>query len=621
MPSFFAFQQGSSDSRSLPPSETESLRFGRFRAIPLHLQQQRRSVSGLFTAPPEYSTLTRPLLSGAGGGYGSNGGGYGAINISRNGNAVRNVGDDNDEEEDEVDERWWLDRVLISPRKKTVVWMMEIWYRRLGVLVVLPAGITIVWCGIPFPKYPLSVPPAILVDVPPSSAQVHMESHGKNLLRILWTAVHNLLDISVIRNLISSSLHPLASRGRNDGEVNQQVSGPGHGEAVVCINFWFFLLWYYAFYNFVGLLWITKLFNLYSVNWWPSRLGFPPAFTLFNLLPLFLSLPIYYLFPPPLLNNNLTWILLTFTTMSGPVLISFLVLLSERRSALRTHTMRNPFHTTFSSLRWYRRQRWGLTRSFTRFIWFCSALILSLIAFVLGEAYAEVYLRTLPHTSLETVIYVWSWIATIHLLDATTGWILGTKVGSYPLGWVFKLYFATTYQTYVRALYARLRSPSQFAYLQLLSSSIVIVYHPLSMTPLFHKAYTRLGLTDQTYREYQKYLGRGFFVRGLAENVTMVAWLGWVLALHYGWNREVYPYFSFDEFNFKLTFYASVMTWACEVIAGWCVRGIVRRGFGFEVMGEGVKDLVGFDGLLPAVLAVQVHVLQNMLVSIARLRF
>ena len=466
-----------------------------------------------------------------------------------------------------------------------------------------------------------------------------MEYHDRNLLGMLWTAIRNVFDASAIRDMLSSFLHSLVPCSDDGGEEHQRGGGPGHGEAVVRINFWFFLLWYYAFYNLVGLLWITKLFNLYSVNWycpplprrvtqadnvqnrWPSRLGFPPAFTFFNILPLFISLPIYYFFPPSLLNHNLTWILLTFATMSSPVLISLLVLLSERRSALRTHSIRNPFHTTFSPLRWHRRQRWGLTRSFTRFIWFCSALILSLIAFVLGEAYAEVYLRTLPHTSLETVIYVWSWIATIHLLDASTGWILGAKVGSYPLGWVFKLYFATTYQTYVRALYARLRSPSQFAYLQLLSSSIVIIYHPLSMAPLFHKVYTRLRLTNQTYREYQKFLGRSFFVRGLAENVTMLAWLGWVLALHYGWNREVYPYFSFDEFNFKLTFYASVVTWACEVVAGWCVRGILRRGFGFEVMGEGVKDLVGFDGLLPAVLAVQVHVLQNMLVSIARLRF
>lgn len=143
MPSFFAFQQGSSDSRSLPPSETESLRFGRFRAIPLHLQQQqqqRRSRGDLYTVFPESSTLTRPLLSGFGGGSGRNGWGYGAIDISRNRGAGRNE-DDDEEEEDGVDERWWLDRVLISPRKKTVVWMMERWYRRWGVLVILPAGI------------------------------------------------------------------------------------------------------------------------------------------------------------------------------------------------------------------------------------------------------------------------------------------------------------------------------------------------------------------------------------------------------------------------------------------------------------------------------------------------
>jgi hypothetical protein len=44
-------------------------------------------------------------------------------------------------------------------------------------------------------------------------------------------------------------------------------SGGGHGEALVRLNFWFFLFVYYGFYNTVGLLWITKLFNIYSMNW------------------------------------------------------------------------------------------------------------------------------------------------------------------------------------------------------------------------------------------------------------------------------------------------------------------------------------------------------------------
>ncbi len=88
------------------------------------------------------------------------------------------------------------------------------------------------------------------------------------------------------------------------------------------------------------------------------------------------------------------------------------------------------------------RRRW-LPASFVRFVWFCVALFVGLLAYVMGEAYAEMYLRTLPHDNLETIVYVYSWVATVHLLDALTGWILGIRegerVGSYPLSWVFKL--------------------------------------------------------------------------------------------------------------------------------------------------------------------------------------
>lgn len=89
-----------------------------------------------------------------------------------------------------------------------------------------------------------------------------------------------------------------------------------------------------------------------------------------------------------------------------------------------------------------RRQQW-LPASFVRFLWLCVALFVGLMAYVLGEAYAEMYLRTLPHNNLETVVYVYGWIVTVHLLDFLTGWVLGIRegerVGSYPLSWVFKL--------------------------------------------------------------------------------------------------------------------------------------------------------------------------------------
>lgn len=42
---------------------------------------------------------------------------------------------------------------------------------------------------------------------------------------------------------------------------------PGHGEARVEINFWFFLFVYYGFYNLTALMWVTKVFNIYSLNW------------------------------------------------------------------------------------------------------------------------------------------------------------------------------------------------------------------------------------------------------------------------------------------------------------------------------------------------------------------
>ena len=78
-----------------------------------------------------------------------------------------------------------------------------------------------------------------------------------------------------------------------------------------------------------------------------------------------------------------------------------------------------------------------------RYIWFCTALYIGMMAYVLGEAYAETYLRTLPHNTFQTLAYVYTWTITVYLLDGLVGWILGgnegERVGSYPLGWIFKL--------------------------------------------------------------------------------------------------------------------------------------------------------------------------------------
>lgn len=186
-------------------------------------------------------------------------------------------------------------------------------------------------------------------------------------------------------------------------------------------------------------------------------------------------------------------------------------------------------------------------------------------------------------------------------------------------------YFMLTYQTYVRALYARLRSPSQFIILQILSSTGLVIITPIMMTPMVHKILSVLGLNTQTYGSYQKLQTRNVFIRFLAENVSMAAFLGSILVLHFGANKDIYPYFAFDDengpYDFNLTFYASMVTWACEVVASLAVRGLIRLFYGVDIGLEGKLDLAVWPELMPTCVAVMLHVLQNMLFSIVRLQF
>ena len=182
-----------------------------------------------------------------------------------------------------------------------------------------------------------------------------------------------------------------------------------------------------------------------------------------------------------------------------------------------------------------------------------------------------------------------------------------------------------TYQTYVRALYARLRSPQQFILLQLLSSSGLIIIMPTLMSPFIHRLLSALRLTTLTYPSYQKLCARNVFIRFIAENASMTTFLGAVLVLHFGANKDVYPYFAFDgagePYDFNLTFYASSVTWGCELAAAVAVRLLIRWFYGVNVDLEGKLDLAVWPELLPASAAVILHVLQNMLFSIIRLQF
>ncbi|KKY35025.1 putative conserved fungal protein [Diaporthe ampelina] len=596
MPTIFSFEQG--NERSRYPTDSSPL-LGRFRAVP-------RTGGG--TASNRRGSLG--LLSRASW-RGSVHVGYGSTALLAGG-----LGDDDDDESDDDDEaaggeaydgagsgrrrkrlaawcrrRWKrMDDLWINPKQGAVRRVASVWYSRWFVLVVLPAALAVGWCAIPFPQYPLR-------DGPDDG-----------------------------------------SGGGNDGSSPPHGGDPGHrkprghGRAKAEVNFWFFLFVYYAFYNLTALVWITKVFNLYSLNWWPSMLGFPLTICMIALLGTVGPAVLYYIPEAEFLTvHNTVWITWTFCIMAMPVVIaSFILLTKERHMGLRnslSETQRiftsswwagdDGFESPETRANGRRRpdqHLWNgnesalqigavpalqpppsrripvrlkprfFPASFVRFVWF-------------WEAYAEVYLRTLPHNSLDTIVY-----------------------------------FMLTYQTYVRALYARLRSPSQFILLQVLSSSGLIILTPILLSAPVHWLLTAIGVNGQSYAAYQKVGVRNVFIRFVAENASMLCFLGSVATLHFGANKAVYPYFSFDEddssvsgdpydYTFELTFYASAVTWACELAASCIVAGLIKWIYGVNVVTEGSLDLAVWPELLPTSVVVVLHVLQNMLFSIVRLQF
>ncbi|KAI8719484.1 hypothetical protein NCS52_00729100 [Fusarium sp. LHS14.1] len=612
MPSFFQFTQGS-ESRVRPNDSTPLL--GRFRAVPPRpgVVPRRHSQLGLLSSTAAFDSRGSVHILG-----------YGAVPSSAVAAELAHIDDagsttSSDGLEDERTawerawQRWALD-IWVDPRQSAVKRVVDKWWSRYGFLVLMPALLAVGWCSIPFPQYSLR------------------RDHDYD----------------------------------DDNDSPHDPKAPGHGAARVQVNFWFFLFVYYGFYNLTALIWITKVFNLYSLNWWPQSLGFPLTVFLIAILSIALPIPIYMNSATRFLTvHNTAWISWTFIIMAMPVAIAFLILTTNERHIGLRHSL-SETQRIFTTSWWtgepeslsgrdrrrrnvsadlfdtdmlrvepdlrpqgVRMRRLWLPASFVRFLWFCVALFIGLMAYVIGEAYAEIYLRTLPHNNLETVVYVYGWVATVHLLDALTGWVLGIRegerVGSYPLSWVFKLYFMLTYQTYVRSLYARLRSPTQFVILQVLSSTSLVVITPIMMTSLMHKILCILGLNGQSYGSYQKLQARNVFIRFLAENVSMATFLGSILVLHFGANKDVYPYFAFDTegepYNFNVTFYASSVTWACELVASIVVRGLIRIFFQIDVGLEGKLDLAVWPELMPTCVAVMLHVLQNMLFSIIRLQF
>lgn len=255
-----------------------------------------------------------------------------------------------------------------------------------------------------------------------------------------------------------------------------------------------------------------------------------------------------------------------------------------------------------------------MPRSYRRFLWFLGNLALTLLALIVGQAFATVYLSTLPHSNIEGLVYVWTWIITVNvrparsqclldtdappdqLLNAVSNWILQRKIRSQALVFVFRFYFFLVYYVFYRNLFARLRSPDQAAYITLLSSSFVVLWYPLSMSKTFWRVLRWTVGMDLDWQEYAEQKGQELYLRNLSENVTsaftsraplplhsltshppaVIAFLGWLSILHRGSNRQVYPFFAFDDpydpYTYRLTLTASLVIYAAELVSSWLAR-------------------------------------------------
>ena len=74
--------------------------------------------------------------------------------------------------------------------------------------------------------------------------------------------------------------------------------------------------------------------------------------------------------------------------------------------------------------------------------------------------------------------------------------------------------------------FARLRSPSQFATVQLLSSALVVGVFPLQMTRLWHRLLQIVVGYPNSWEDHVDNIATTFYLRGLAQNITMVGFLG-----------------------------------------------------------------------------------------------
>ncbi|KAK6910838.1 hypothetical protein I203_104872 [Kwoniella mangroviensis CBS 8507] len=491
-----------------------------------------------------------------------------------------------------VNEKWtkWFFR----PSRNTVNTWLESWWKRHFVLVILPCVVVWIWVSLPFPvSDPYKDDPFPEIPSWPKRPKDDPSS---------------------------------PTPGDGDGDEGEERDLP------LDVNFYFFLIWYFGMYLAVALFFITNLFSLYRLNWWPSKLGGKLSYALTWSSTLLLGLAAHHLDLFRLRKRwesnkdpvdggvdwerKTFWVTLSFIAMLMPAIACFSKLKRDKR-----HTYRQPLSTVTQIFLGGHLSR-RFPASWLRFLWFMTCLAIACFSLIAGQAYASLYLTTLPHTSLDAGTWVYSWVITVQLLAQISFFILSSKVRSRALLFLYKLFFQLVYHVFYRNLFARLRSPTQYATVQLLSSISVIIIFPLQMSHTYHRLLQLLVGYPTPWEEHVENVATSFYCRGLAQNVTMVGFLGWLSILHFGPNQHIYPFFRFDPtpedpYTFPLTFIASSIIWGSELISSFIARLLMSIAFGVNVSQIGLDEMREYPELGWA----SVHVSMNILLFLIKLNF
>jgi len=349
-------------------------------------------------------------------------------------------------------------------------------------------------------------------------------------------------------------------------------------------SFFFFLFWYFGCYVAVALIFVTQLFTLYRLNWWPKKFGAKCSYFFFWTMSLFCGYLVHKYMPIDHQRQSAPgddgerewqlkteWVLLTFGTMAMPAFACFIGLRRSGRQRYR------PIRTNVQHLPAPHEHAKLIPSSYRRFLWFMGSLGFSLLSLLAGHGYAIVFLKTLPHTGLDGTLYVAFWMLTVHIFSAIVQWIMSEKVRNRPLLFAFKYFYFMIYFIFYRNLFARLRSFDQFALIQLLSSTWVCLWYPITMSKYWLKLLNVFNSRPLSHEKHVEKISLYFYLRNIAQHTTMLAFLGWLSLLHFGINQPLYPFFAFDDnnaYNYRLTMMGSLAIWASELFSNFLTASV-----------------------------------------------